>query len=457
MPEKQQALRVPEWMKIYGIKEGEYLSLTKAQLKAKTRPCYPLKTRVWALGILQTSGYKGELAVFWMKETKKTRPLTTQDLINELHRVALLYYREAGIVSAEPMVIRQQGKGKPAKLVSKLRPTKEAVRRVLEELEEEGLAERKSGDVFLRDMNEEELRRLPSGRIQIYFYLLPRPAKPENVRQEWEEVIFEPRPASPEVANKLLPQLSIPQILKQLKIDPLEKSIFINPEQTQDIIETWTSARDRVTKIIEVAKTLLPQVATTGLPEVANPGGALEIKPFGKGLDENSAGGRASKVKVEEPRRKPEAPARPQSLDLIEAGLVERGFTPDTQLLVMVAAELGDTPPPYFWKALDSRVKRGRIGNGLVTAVAKTACSNYQAIREALEEDKRKSQEFQRAQDDRARREEYAHQERRLHLIAHPGDCEHCHGAGRYGAKERLCNCPAGLDSYKPEKTEDVA
>ncbi len=51
---------------------------------------------------------------------------------------------------------------------------------------------------------------------------------------------------------------------------------------------------------------------------------------------------------------------------------------------------------PFFWRALDQRHSRGRIGNGLLHVIAKTAAVNYSAIRTSiLEQEKRDAEERQ--------------------------------------------------------------
>ena len=47
---KDESRTAPQWMT--GIKQGDWQQVSKPQLKAKQRPCYPMKTRVWATLIL---------------------------------------------------------------------------------------------------------------------------------------------------------------------------------------------------------------------------------------------------------------------------------------------------------------------------------------------------------------------------------------------------------------------
>ena len=79
----------------FGIKKGEYLSMTKAQLKTQQRPDRPLKVQVWATGMLHCAGYQSQAAMT-MRNGKKV-PLAPNDIIRELHNIACKYFQDGGI------------------------------------------------------------------------------------------------------------------------------------------------------------------------------------------------------------------------------------------------------------------------------------------------------------------------------------------------------------------------
>lgn len=162
---------VPSWMASLGIQRGEYLSVSKAQLRSQMRPDRPLKVQVWACGILHTAGYGGELATT-MRQGKRI-PLTAADIGVALHRAAIDHYKSAGIVDAEGGFAR-------------LKENRAEIRAALAALEEDGLVERQNASgTPLRSLSDAQLKRLPSGSTRILFWLKPRPAAADIVREQW--------------------------------------------------------------------------------------------------------------------------------------------------------------------------------------------------------------------------------------------------------------------------------
>lgn len=67
-------------------------------------------------------------------------------------------------------------------------------------------------------------------------------------------------------------------------------------------------------------------------------------------------------------------PARPPAEDTFVQGLSERNLLPDgPEYLATIRGALGDAPVEHFFAVLDARLKRGRIGTGLLPVIAKKA------------------------------------------------------------------------------------
>ena len=202
---------VPAWMAAVGIKPGEWLILTKSQLRAMQRPDRPLKVQVWATGMLHTAAYQGEEA-FTMRNGKQVR-LSASDIIKELHRVAIKFYTEGGLKLA------------PEQL-AKLREDKKHIRRALESLEEDGVCQR-------TDKQRNPIRQLPMevrermhGATRLFFWAEPRRADPQVIAREWSRaaaLLLVAEGKGPK-SWALLPP--IPQILKLFGIPQKSKADF---------------------------------------------------------------------------------------------------------------------------------------------------------------------------------------------------------------------------------------
>jgi hypothetical protein len=252
---------VPSWMVEHGIKKGEWLSVTKAQLKTQQRPDKLLKVQVWATGMLHTAGYQGQVAMT-MTNGKK-RPLMPADIIRELHAVSVSYFQKGGIQAT------------PEQLES-LKESKENMRSAIAELEADGVALRTDlKGRPLRDLSPEETRRLPSGKTLMYFWLKPR--DPENVRvaQEWEQHLNGLK--LKEVVKNRPPEFSIRQILKAFHVGKIPKSQLLDPAFQAVVTRAWESARLVFARELQVVISSLPNQVVTGRPpEVVTGTGAFE-------------------------------------------------------------------------------------------------------------------------------------------------------------------------------------
>lgn len=184
-------LSVPAHFAAAGIKAGEYLQATKPQLESQMRPCYTVKTRVWACGILHTAGYNGELAV--TMHCGKKIPFTPAHIIDELNRVTEQYYQTAGITLTDADKDQRYLDNRD-------------VRRALAEMEEEGICKRTTPDGRLfRDLTQDEREKLPQGNTWIYFFFRPTNEDPERVRERFEAENQGPIPPPPSnTAAKIL-------------------------------------------------------------------------------------------------------------------------------------------------------------------------------------------------------------------------------------------------------------
>lgn len=150
-------------MAALGIKEGEWFHASKPALKAGMRPTFELKARVWCCGMFHTQSYQSECAM--TKFRGKIIPLSPAGIAKKLRDEAMEFYAEAGKV-----LTKAQEKV--------LNVSRQHVRRILVELEREGLAERRTADgVPLRDLSPDQLKRLQIGRIRLYFFVRPVPSK----------------------------------------------------------------------------------------------------------------------------------------------------------------------------------------------------------------------------------------------------------------------------------------
>jgi hypothetical protein len=187
------------WMAELGLKEGEWFHASKPALRAGMRPTFELKARVWCCGRLHAESHQGELAMGMFRGKKI--PQSPAGIAQELHQVALAFYAEAG-------------KDLTDEEKKTLKVSRQNVRRTLAELEGEGVAERRTADgILLRDLSREQLKRLPIGKIRLYFFARPRPAKrvPDVVKRDYVSFPF----LSPS-EGRLLSRL-----LRRFGLDPL--------------------------------------------------------------------------------------------------------------------------------------------------------------------------------------------------------------------------------------------
>ena len=228
---------VPDWMIACGIKPGEYQYITKPQLRVMQRPYQPLKAQVWATGMLHSVGYQGELATKLVNGRRVA--ITQSDIAAELHRIAVRYYADGGIPTPD---LEEHG--------AKLRWSKHDLRRVLVDLEQEGVAERKTKNGKpLRELAKTEAENLSGGQIRMFFYQRPKPADTKLVQSQWESVKAaapdEPGPESePDrgAFNAPLPP-PIRLILKVFQIGPVEKGQISTPEYQNAVTAAYLEAK----------------------------------------------------------------------------------------------------------------------------------------------------------------------------------------------------------------------
>ena len=270
---------IPEWMVPYGIKSKDWLSMAKKQLRSQMRPDRPLKVQVWACGMLHTAGYQGELArtMVRTKDGSKIVNLTPAIIIGELYDEAVAYYKSAGVEETFDEVVREDGSVDKVSVFARLKETKEDIRSAIQELERDGVCDRRAGGSSIRTMTPEQLRRLPSGRIEYHFYLEPKAANPETVGKQWA-ALLEPAISSAdmskvEVGIPSLPPIPISQVLKVFGVERPGLKVFTSPEYHEKVCRGWLAAK----KIfLEVVNGSLPQVGEPEGPQVGAAAGAFE-------------------------------------------------------------------------------------------------------------------------------------------------------------------------------------
>lgn len=248
---------VPAWMIAAGIEPSNSVTLSKQQLRSMMRPTRELVAQVWAYGMLHSNGY-GDQTAHIKKKNKAVRPVTPADIRWGLWDEARAYYRGAGITDALPE-----------------KETKQHIRRALERLEIEGMAERRTADGRpLADLPLPERKAIKNPVL--VFWAKPRAADPASVQQQYAEAIARQKANKnqSQVAMTWLPNFSIPQILKALKFENLKKCV-ITPVVYQQIVE----------RALEPAKLAIQEILTqaaaddAAAPAPAPPEPAPPAKP----------------------------------------------------------------------------------------------------------------------------------------------------------------------------------
>ena len=236
------------WMAELGLKEGEWFHASKPALRAGMRPTFELKARVWCCGRLHAESYHGELAMGMFRDKKI--PLSPAGIAQELHQVALTFYAEAGkeLTDEEKKT---------------LKVSRQNVRRTLAELEQEGVAERRTADgLLLRDLNQEQLKRLPIGKIRLYFFARPRPAQcvPDVVKRDYVFFAFL-SPFEGRLLNKILRRFGLdpfPFVASDGYVQDAVKVALADYQQAErvaraDYEKAENVAADGVKKTLDVA------------------------------------------------------------------------------------------------------------------------------------------------------------------------------------------------------------
>lgn len=279
---------VPEFLFKAGIRKGEWQFITKSELASQARPGpgRTLRSQLWAVGMLHSTGSRSELAVVWYKsnpkdakEKWKSRAMTPGDMGRYLVNAAVEHYRAAGVTNDELPLLRQH-------LAEQY--SKEHIRRELAQLESDGLVERrrKNDGRPLRELSPDQLRRLPSGQVETYFWLKPKPADPESVAREWQAIKLILTPPAADGAEKetetseWMPEVSIPLMLRGLQIGVCNvfeqdfsnqraergaakalKMALAKPEYRDELLHIWNNSRLAVlVKLREIAAAEAPEL-----------------------------------------------------------------------------------------------------------------------------------------------------------------------------------------------------
>lgn len=291
------------WMDAYGIPFEGRVTVSKEQLEAMQRPTEDLKAQLWGTGMLHSPGYQGELAqtsVPIKGGGYEVVPLTPGLISQELAAVALNFYNREGIDTDEllkhvPAKLRTRFPD-PAKCnigvqrklkVHVLRWPKQELRTTMEQLETEGLLERRTADGrLLRELSPDELRRLPSGSIRMYFFLRPKPAALEIVQYEWLATIntLEKTGKRPKTGRAANPT-SLPSVRRILDLfgvlEQVGRKKLTDEEYQKSVVSAYEDAKKTFLarlEIQEVGLPTLPEVQTAALPEVVPAGGCIEYR-----------------------------------------------------------------------------------------------------------------------------------------------------------------------------------
>jgi hypothetical protein len=136
---------------------GKFVTLTKSQLRAKMRPGFELKSRVWACLMLHIGGNNGEVAQVIKKGSMV--PMRLPDIAKELREVEKEYYWDAGIEPPPPT-------------------TDWNLRRAFRELEQAGIAERQIDGRPVQPQDS-----MQSREIRILVWYEPRKTQKQVVKQ----------------------------------------------------------------------------------------------------------------------------------------------------------------------------------------------------------------------------------------------------------------------------------
>lgn len=162
----EKTVYVPQFLQASGIKPGEYQYVTKPQLAKLMEPTFDLITRVWAFGMLASMGYQREDGIAVKHSRNKfrevlVRPVTPQDIMDELNRVAAACYERFYRRKLTPEERRE---------ISVFR---QDIRRALATLESYGICDRRTEDgKSVREFDEAAKKRM-SGAVNIVFYARP--------------------------------------------------------------------------------------------------------------------------------------------------------------------------------------------------------------------------------------------------------------------------------------------
>lgn len=183
--------KVPQFLARLGISTGQWLMTSKLTVRALMRPNWPLKARVWACLVLQAHGYQRDLAVAQYRKLGKSHiaPITPQGIASMLNTATVEAFHESKLELTD-------------ELKKTIRVTKQHLRRVLVELEDDGLVvrtrvnttwEKLQGKTLteciagsavtpIADLSEADQKRIYQ-RVAIFLLAKPRPAKSLEVEK----------------------------------------------------------------------------------------------------------------------------------------------------------------------------------------------------------------------------------------------------------------------------------
>jgi hypothetical protein len=225
-----------EWRESRGIYDGDWLTAMRPQFETWMRPdSGSLADRIFACGILQTAGFKGELAV--RLDNNRLVPVTSNYIRNRINQ-AVDDWLAAGGFDLEKL--RKEHKEQ----LDKLHATKQDVRRGLARLEVLGRALRTNRNgVPLRNLPPDEKKGLQEGEILLFFFFRPLPPEPAAVGTGCLPIFAESSPF-----------LNISHINKvlSLKLDPA--AVVTNAYLHSEVVAAHDDYRTDVAAALKVAK-----------------------------------------------------------------------------------------------------------------------------------------------------------------------------------------------------------
>lgn len=303
-PRRRKNEAVPAFLKRLGVSESEWLYAAKSDLKYFQRPGHPLRVRVAACIIAQSSGYRRDVCVLQTrgdskKDGPKLRPLWPAAIELILRRAAIEAYEESGIEldkeqrerlaidkgnmhaalreleEDDGFIVRVAARCDPARLIQESIPLEEALKRNL--------------ITPIAELTKEERGKL-HGRTLIYKRAKCKPATAKALKRldemTGQGVKFHSFTVPPEerqalrILFKFLTKAGLPK-------DP---ALTMNLAHRNDVRAELEAYSQRVKQAEEFftgyLATLAPEAAPPAAPEAAPPPAApaavISMRPAGK-------------------------------------------------------------------------------------------------------------------------------------------------------------------------------